>query len=386
MAVSVIPAERPSVEIPGGHSGELADVIALFPPDERGFSYPALLTDPTFLIRGAVQATSLLRNVILGRTEENPDRPAERVLLLDEKGREHLHLVTEPDPKTGVKPKEAVNSVFFPGLSEMGDSGSALHSHNEHADRHPEERTITRITEGVSRGGNLRYYTKNDRRRIEHISADTRFMLPRIVQEGPVKLRGNSLGTFVVMEVADQDLAANDYERLNIQGLRLLAPAVVGVNVPEEKSFRGPDIDEEAIRRELTNDFLLHLAPDLIRMMLSNPKDMARCAPILGAYLLSPHKAPGRAKAIRSDFNEVQRGVEWSVLERVTGEHETLVVGGELDPLVQFQTPQWVALDKRSPGQVRQKIVPGKGHLIAADSRLVVREFDRLETQSLIAA
>lgn len=343
------------------------------------------MVDPRNLLRGAAQATFLIRNIVLGRTEENPDRPAERVFLLDEKGREHLHLVTEPDPETGVDPNEAANSVFFPGLTEMGDAGSALHLHNEQADRHPEERTITKVTEGVSHGGNLRYYAKDDPRRIEHIATDTLFMLPQVVREGPVKLRGNSLGTFVVVEVADQDLAANPHKRLNIQGLRLLAPAVVGINVPDDESFRDPDLDEEAVRHELTSDFLLHLAPDLVRMIRSNPADMVRCAPILGAYILSPHKAPGRTKAIRSDFSEVQQGVEWSVLGRVTEEHETLVVGGALDPLVQFQAPQWVALDARAPGQVRQTIVPGKGHLIGADSRLVVREFDRLEA-SLAAA
>lgn len=294
-------------------------------------------------------------------------------------------MVTDPDPKAGVDPKEVSNIVFFPGLTEMGDLGSAPKLHNEYARRHPNERVITKATEGVSHTGKLRHWPEGGARLLEDIAADTLTLLPRLTEDGPIELAGTSLGTYTVMRAAEQDLAANPHDQLNITRLTLMASAVVARNVPDDEYFREVKVDEDEMRSELTKRFLLHLYPDLGRMVLNKPLDMLGCAPIVGAYALFPHKAPARARAIREDFQAVQEGIEWSSFKQIVGEHEVWVLGGERDPLVQFQIPQWSAVEKLFPGQVKQRIVKGRGHLMTADAKGTVEQLGKMESQEEFA-
>jgi hypothetical protein len=179
--------------------------------------------------------------------------------------------------------------------------------------------------------------------------------------------------------MAEQNLAANPNDQLNLARLKLVASAVVARNIPESERFRDAELDEDMVRAELTMRFFQHLTPDLLRMIISNPVDMLKCAPIIGAYALSPHKASSRAKAIQADFNDVQQGMEWSTVKRIAEEHQIWVLGGEHDPLVQFQAPQWEALAKLYPHHVQHKIVAGKGHLMTADAHGTVKELAAME-------
>jgi pimeloyl-ACP methyl ester carboxylesterase len=211
------------------------------------------------------------------------------------------------------------------------------------------------------------------------MAADNLVLLPRITEDGPIELSGTSLGTYMAMLTAEQDLAANPNDQLNLKRLKLVASAVVARDIPESESFRDAELNEDIVRAELTMRFLQHLAPDLLRMVVSNPVDMLKCAPIIGAYALFPCKAPSRAKAILADFNDVQQGMEWGTVKRIAEEHEIWVLGGQHDPLVQFQAPQWEALAKLYPHHVQHRIVKGKGHLMTADARGTVKELAKME-------
>lgn len=377
-AASVLLEPYPA-EMADSQAGELAPVIPLIPsPDKRGFLYQDLLSpDPRRIIRGIGRTASLIKHNVIGN-HESLDRHPEEVILSD-KGHDHLFLVTEPAADTGVDHNEALNTVFLPGLTEMGDMGSALRLHNAYAQHHPDRRVITKPTEGISHSGRLRRASKDDSRRQADVAADNLILLPRITEDGPIELSGTSLGTYLAMVMAEQDLAANPSDQLNITRLKLVASAVVARNVPENERFRDADIDEDVMRRELTKSFFQHLTPDLLRMAISNPADILGCAPIIGAYALYPFKAPSRAKAILADFSDVQQGVEWETVKQVALKHEVWVLGGEHDPLVQFQIPQWKAAGKLYPDHVRHQIVPGKGHLMTADARGTVKELAKME-------
>jgi pimeloyl-ACP methyl ester carboxylesterase len=380
MEAAIAFREHPPVEMTGPQAGELAPVIQLIPsPEEKPASLPDLLSlDPRHLVKGVGWAASLIKRNVLGSSDESAGRHPERVILTD-KGREHLFLVTEPDPDTGVDRQEALNTVFLPGLTEMGDRGSAREFHNAYAKHHPDRRVITRATEGISHTGKLRHTSEGGDRRLADMAADNLVLLPRITEDGPIELSGTSLGTYIAMLTAEQDLAANPNDQLNLRKLKLVASAVVARDIPESESFRDAEVNEDIVRAELTMRFLQHLAPDLLRMVVSNPAEILKCAPIIGAYALFPHKAPSRTKAILADFNDVQQGMEWSTVKRIAQEHEIWVLGGQHDPLVQFQAPQWEALAKLYPRHVHHKIVAGKGHLMTADAHGTVKELAKME-------
>jgi len=380
MEAATFLGEHPPVELAGPQAGELAPVIQLVPsPDEQETSPQELSPlDPRQLVRGVGWATSLIKRNVLGSSDASAARQPERVILTD-KGREHLFLVTEPDPETGVDLQEALNTVFLPGLTEMGDRGSASEFHNAYAKRHPDRRVITRATEGISHTGKLRYTSEGGDRRLAHMAADNLVLLPRITEDGPIELSGTSLGSYIAMLTAEQDLAANPNDQLNLKRLKLVASAVVARDIPDSENFRDAELNEDIVRAELTMRFLQHLAPDLLRMAVSHPADILKCASIIGAYALSPHKARNRAKAILADFNDVQQGMEWSTVKRIAEEHQIRVLGGEHDPLVQFQAPQWEALAKLYPDNVQHRIVKGKGHLMTADAHGTVKELAAME-------
>ena len=380
MEAATFLGEHPPVELAGPQAGELAPVIQLVPsPDEQETSPQELSPlDPRQLVRGVGWATSLIKRNVLSNSDDGLVRQPERVVLTD-KGREHLFFVTEPDPDTVVDVKSAVNTIFLLGLTEMSDVGSARRVHNEYAKQHRDRRVTTITTEGISHTGQLRQSSEGDDRRLADMAADNLVLLPHITEDGPVEVSGTSRGAYVAMLMAEQNLAANPNDQLNLARLKLVASPVVARNIPESERFRDVELDEDMVRAELTMRFLQHLTPDLMRMVISNPADMLKCAPIIGAYALSPHKASSRAKAIVADFNDVQQGMEWSTVKRIAEEHQIWVLGGEHDPLVQFQVPQWEALAKLYPNNVQHRIVKGKGHLMTADAKGTVKELAKME-------
>jgi hypothetical protein len=356
----------------------LADVILINPSQsEEGFSNPQQ-TAPNFLSR-LNRAVAHLATSGVGHAYLTSEAMPHGVIV-SEQGYSQRFLVTEPDRETGVDPAEATNVVFHPGLTELGDLGSHLRLHVTYAEQHPDERVITNPTHGVSHGGKVATSAELKARNVEEMAAINLKLLPRILREGSVLLAGTSLGSFGSTKMAEQDVAANNHERLNLEKLVLISSAVVALNVDDSENFRPADLDEEEHRKFLTGQFFEHLPEDLARMMISNPRDVWACAPVLAAYALAPHKALSRFKAIAADFRNVSEGVDWSTIKQITAAGVNIdVLGGSRDPLTIEQEPQWNTLASLYPGQVRQRILQGLGHLMTIDARRTVRELDKME-------
>jgi hypothetical protein len=377
MAIEVTQIEQGPVGLQAEANG-LADIIQLNPPQPvDGFSEqqpPAL----NFLPRLS-RAVTHIASTGLGHAYLT-SKAMPHGVVVKERGYSERFLVTEPDLESGVDPSEATNVVLKPGLTELGDLGSHLRLHITYAEAHPDQRVITNPTHGVSHGGKVVTPAELRARRVEEMATIDRRLLPRLLHDGGVILAGTSLGSFGSTKMAEQDVAANNHARLNLEKLVLISSAVVALNVDESENFRSPDLDEEEHRRLLTSQFFEHLPSDLARMMLSNPRDVWACAPVLAAYALAPHKALPRFRAIAADFKNVSEGVDWSAIKQVAAAGIDInILGGSYDPLIIEQVPQWNALASLYPGSVQQRIVPGLGHLMTIDARRTVDELEEME-------
>jgi len=360
----------------------MADIITLNPPHaENGFSDQPL-PSPNLLSRLSRTVTHIA-SAGLGHSYLTSNAMPHGVSV-SEQGVSQRFLVTEPDSESGVDPSTATNVIFHPGLTELGDFGSHLRLHITYAEKHPDQRVITNPTHGVSHGGRVATPAELKARRVEEIAAINLTLLPRILQDGGVVIEGTSLGSFVSLKMAEQDVAANDHERLNLEKLVLISSAVVALNVDESENFRPHDLDEDEHRKFLTNQFFEHLPVDLARMMITNPKDTWACMPVLAAYALAPHKAIPRFRAIAADFRNVSEGVDWSAIKEVAAAGIDIdVLGGSLDPLMVEQEPQWDTLASLYPGNIRQRIIHGLGHLMTIDARRTVDELDQMQQFAL---
>lgn len=333
----------------------------------------------------AFNAVNPLRQLQIARTLGRSmfgreDRLTERTepVVLTNNGRNHLYIVTEPldgDPDT------ARNSVLIPGLTEIADrGGSASRVHNEYANMFSNRRVISCITEGMSHSGELRRKYPGEQRRLEHMAGDTMRLLPKLTRNGPMEFVATSLGSRTSMHIAEQNLAANPHEMINLERMKLVASAVIACNVPPAERFYTKKTTDDRMRAELTRKFITHICPELGRMTLYNPIETAECSGIITEYVLNPKKAPARLRAIIDDFHDVQEGIDWQVLKQISANYKIMVLGGSRDPLVQWQIPQWAALSGMYPGNITQRVLKGKGHLMSVDAAGTVRELAELET------
>ncbi|HVV67364.1 MAG TPA: alpha/beta hydrolase [Candidatus Saccharimonadales bacterium] len=346
-------------------------------PDEKGFFY-----EDSPNIFGRVSRTiAHVANIAINQPHLNSPAMPEGVVVTDGRGAVKIStrfLVTEPRPETGIDPKTASNDVLHPGLSEFGDFGSALRLHVAHAERHPERRVITNPTAGVSHGGKLLSGRELMGRCPEKTARFNLRLLRHVTQDGPIRLMGVSLGSYIATHMAEQNVGADEAKQLNIEGLALIASAVVALHVDDHENFRDPDIDEHQHRAYLTKSFLMHIPWDLARMTRKHPLDTSACVPIIAAYASAPHKLRPRLQAIHADFKSVQNGAEWSMLKHIAPELTIGILGGEFDPLIVEQIPQWDALGSLYPGQVTQRILPDFGHLMTIDARRSAAELDKI--------
>jgi hypothetical protein len=327
-------------------------------PDEKGFLYD----DGAPSVFGMIGRTvSRVTNIAINQPHLNSPAMPKGVVVSDGRGAVKIStrlLVTEPRPETGVDPATAANDVLHPGLSEFGDFGSALRLHVAHAERHPDRRVITNPTAGVSHGGKLLSGRELMGRCPEKTARFNLRLLRHVTQDGTIRLMGVSLGSYIATHMAEQNVGADEAKQLNIEGLTLIASAVVALHVDDSENFRDPDLDEDQHRRYLTDKFIEHIPWDLARMFRKRPKDTLACVPIVAAYASAPQKLWPRLQAIHADFKSVQNGAEWSMLKHIAPELMVYVLGGELDPLIIEQIPQWISLVLSTPARSASESYP----------------------------
>jgi hypothetical protein len=374
MTASEILREQPGIS----PSGELAPVIPIAPSlPEKGFSFKDLVPSPTLPIRAMGRVASKVVEKLL--LSSDLDRETSRVVIPYQDS-ERLLLVTEPDPETGVNADEANNKYLRPGLAELGDFGSAFRLHQRIAEEYPDERIITEPTPGISHSGKIWTPDEIANRRIDTMAGESLDYLQTVTKDGPIEGIGTSLGSVILVSMIEQNLAGNNSTRLNIDRATLLSSAVVATDVREDEDFREPGIDIQAYRQELTERFKSHVIADALRMAGNRPVDIAECAAaILVGYLFHPDKGPSRAKVIGADFDNVKEGVKWNTLRQIVTEIPVKVLNGARCPLAQEQKPQWGKLSELSPGQVQQRLIPGRGHLMTADAQGAVEELRAMD-------
>lgn len=343
---------------------------------EEGFFSPASMMNlPKAYLRGLGKAASAL-SALQSSDHNEAMWPEPEKVTVSVYGRNQMVLVTEPDPKTKGDSDETVNNVLLNGLTEMADCGSARSWHREVARRHPDRRTITLPTPSVSHSGHHLSIIDSYRRTLEETANENLHLIPKITGNAPINLVGVSLGSYVATLMAEQNLAANEHSQVNMSGLRLVSPAVGARNVSEDESFR--NISDDAFVEEMKDRFFKHMPIDVLRMAVKHPEELAECMAILGAYALGPHKLPNRLAAIVGGFNGVAQGIEWSTIKHVAEEYETHVLGGEHDPLVQEQIPQWQRIKKTAPRTLLW-VVQGAGHAMTVNARGTADHLARME-------
>ncbi len=349
-----------------------------------------LSPDPLSLVNGLWREINHIKRRALGEKRPHSAAVPKRVFLPGDGGHEHLFLVTEPDPETGVDPKTAFNDWIKSGLGELADTGSALRFQVAYAEHHPDHRVITEATPGMSHTGRAVSGADLSRRQIEPMASETLQLMPRLTRDGPVGIVGTSLGSRLAAAVAELNLGANLQDQIDIVQLKFIASAVIAGKIEGEENFRDPDLDEDDYRQMLSKRFQRHIPEDFMRMLQSHPVDILACWPMLGAYALAhPAKTHSRLKAMATDYSNVKEGVPWDSLKYVVSRIPIDVLGGGRDPLIEEQKPQWDSLGLMYPGQVRQRVVDGMGHLMSAAASFTIGHLDAMEqegTPALAAA
>ena len=343
---------------------------------EKGFLSPTSITRlPLAYCPGVSKAASALTRLHIGGNSDGMwPEPEEVIVPID--GRKQLVLITEPTQQPDNQSDPIVNNILLNGLTEIAQYGSASKWHKEMALRHPDRRTITLPTPGLNYKGHGLSIADGYRRRLEQTASENLRILQRISGDGQANIVGISLGSFVAVHMAEQNLAANESAQVNLTRLKLVSPAVGARNVDEEESFR--DVSDKDFVAEMEDRFVRHMAADIMRMALKHPEESAECLAILGAYALGVHKLPHRLAVIAGNFNGVKAGIEWSTIKQVASEYETSILGGELDPLVKEQIPQWQSVKKNAP-RTMLWLVKGMGHAMTVNAHGTAKHLAQME-------
>lgn len=343
---------------------------------EEGFLSPNHLARlPLAYGRGIARAASAITRMHVGGNSGGTwPKPQELLVPID--GRKQLVLITEPSQEFSDQSEPVVNDVILNGLTEIAQFGSASKWHNAMALSNPERRTITIPTPGLSHSGHGLSIVDGYRRRLEQTASENLRMLAKIAGDEPANFVGTSLGSDVAVHMAQQNSAAGENAPINLGRLKLVSPAVGARNVSEDETFR--DVSDEEFVAEMKDRFFKHMSADVLRMALKHPEESAECLAVLGAYALGMHKLPHRLAAIVGNFNGVKQGIELSTIKQVANQYETHVLGGEHDPLVQEQLPQWQSIKKTAPRTLLW-IVKGMGHAMTVDARGTAEHLGQME-------
>lgn len=343
---------------------------------EEGFLSPNKLARLPFAYgRGIAKAASAITRMHIGG-HSNGEWPAPEEVMVPIDGRKQLVLITEPTQESANNNNPTVNNILLNGLTEIAQFGSASAWHKEMALRNPDRRTITIPTPGLNHGGHGLSIADGYRRTLEQTASENLRMLVRIIGDNPSDIVGTSLGSDVAVRMAEQNLAANEHSKVNLRILKLVSPAVGARDVDESESFR--DVSDEDFVAEMKDRFFRHMPVDVLRMALKHPEESAECLAVLGAYALGIHRLPHRLAAIAGNFNGVTEGIEWSTIKQVASEYETHVLGGELDPLVQEQIPQWQVIKKTAPRTLLW-LAKGMGHAMTVDAHGTAKHLGQME-------
>lgn len=370
--------------------GELAPILPIDPSQsEEGFldildseilRERLFRTDPLSLVTGVWRGVNHAKNMVLGGEPSHmPDR-----LVVPVNGHDHLLLVTDSDSEMGVTTDEVATTWIKPGLGEIGDVGSVLRLHVEYARQHPERQVITESTKGMSHTGNVVSADELADRRVESSAAESLEVMRRVIDKrtGEIEMIGTSLGTRLELAMAETNLSANPAAQLNIVSLKLISSAAVASKIEGSENFRDPDVDEDEYREGLDRQFRRHIPEDFARMLIDHPGDILACWPTLAAHFMAhPRTTQSRLKTMATDYGNVRQGTPWSSWKYVASKLPVNSIGGERDPLIQEQDPQFDMLDQLYPGQVRHNTIPGFGHLMSAAAGRTVEELDKIDLE-----
>lgn len=286
----------------------------------------------------------------------------------------------------GVNTDEAATTWFKPGLGELGDVGSALRLHLAYAERHPERRIVTESTKGMSHTGKTVPAAELASRAIESMAAESLEVMRRVINKrtGEIEIIGTSLGTPHEVAMAEINLGANPAAQLMIARLKFISSAAVASKIEGAENFRDPDVDENEYRSSLDSRFRWHVPEDFGWMLVNYPGHILACWPTLGAHAIAhPNRTRSRLRTMATDYGNVRQGTPWSSWKYVASRVPVDSIGGERDPLIQEQEPQFDTLDRLYPGQVRHKTIAGLGHLMSAAAGRTVEELDRLDSDRM---
>ncbi len=305
--------------------------------------------------------------------------PEKRVIEVD--GQQRLALITESDSDGGSAP---ISNVLVVGLSEL-DIGSSVILHKAVARRQPERHTISVMTPGVTMGGGTLSLSEGLSRPLDLTAAENIKVLTRLIDDGPANLVGTSLGSYIAMLMAEQNLAAGDDPLINLSGIKLVSSAVGARNVDAAERFSDMDASDKEFIADMTGRFFGHMPGDIGRMVVRHPERAGECAAALAAYALAPHKLLHRAAAMTGNLRGVQEGIEWDVIKAIASAYAIHVLGGELDPLMQEQLPQWLAIRKSVP-ETSIRVIRGRGHAMTMHGDETAENLAQMESESVAMA
>jgi pimeloyl-ACP methyl ester carboxylesterase len=305
-------------------------------------------------------------------------KPERRFFEVD--GAERVALVTEPDPATDVNPEEAVNEILVLGLSEM-DIGSGLLFHKAKAKRHPERRIVSLTTPGVDLTGETLSVAEGFDRSLDVTAAENMKIAREIAGDNPANISAVSMGTFITMRMAAKNLVAGRKSMVNLDRLELTSPAIGARNVPETERFQELDAADKELIDKATDEFFRHMPGNIWEIAKTHPEKAAQCGAVVMAYLLEPHKLVNRGAAIAGNLRSVQEGIEWEDMKAVAQTYPMHILGGELDPLMQQQLAQWLAVKEAAP-TTRIRLMQGLGHAMTVDAPGAVEQLGHMEQES----
>lgn len=330
----------------------------LVPSEAPGMSVIQAARFPLHVANGLGKAAySLARHYSGGLLDRFGTEPERRIMQAGDQ--ERVVLVTRREGAT-------MTEAQVVGLSEL-EIGSASMMHESVAAQYPDRDVVSIMTPGVTLSGKTLSLSEGFNRPLAVTAAENNQLIAELAEDNPTHMTGTSLGSAIVMHMAEQNLEAGESAMVNVAGVNLVSLAVGARNIPEAERAGEADADDEAYIAKLTEEFFEHMGGDIARMFFKHPAKAAECAAVIVAYAVAPHKLPNRIAAMAGNVRGVQAGIDWAVVKAIAQAYPMHIVGGERDPLMQAQLPQLVALRQPAPN-TSIRVLEGLGHAMTINS------------------
>jgi pimeloyl-ACP methyl ester carboxylesterase len=234
------------------------------------------------------------------------------------------------------------------------------------------------MTPGISSHGPVLNPLEGLTRLLDTTAEEYLQALPNLTHDGIINIYGTSLGSVISFHLAALNLARNNYQKLNIGVIKLASPAAGARDVHENEKFNIDDASNQKYIRDVRNRFFLHMPQDAARMALRHPEKAGECMSVALIYSMDIGKHIPRLFTLVGNLKSAQQGIDWETMKYVSRSHKLKVIGGEDDPLMKEQLPQYLKL-KELTQNVDIKILRNYGHALTLDSESVVRHLNEME-------